>query len=232
MPTYGAAEAGQVAEDLFLYPAGTLTLAKGEVGYVPLFTESVPCGHIYQWDIPDYVDEEGRYQYGRDNRDQQEPEQEVWHSLRLTNATRIPWTTAPAETVKDGAILGQDTLPCTPAVRDGTLRITRAVGVKAEQIELETDRKREAARLYGYSYDLITVQGDLSISNTQDKPITLEITKTLSGAVKSATPEAARQKLARGLRRMNGLMKLTWTLDLPPGKQQDLRYTYEVYVRR
>jgi hypothetical protein len=27
-------------------------------------------------------------------------------------------------------------------------------------------------------------------------------------------------------------MKLTWTLDLAPGQQQDLSYTYEVYVRR
>jgi hypothetical protein len=232
MPSYGTAEAGQIAEDLFLYPTGKLKLAKGEVGYIPLFTESVPCEHIYQWDIPDYVDEEGRYQYGRDGRDQQEPEQEVWHSLRLTNKTRVPWTTAPAETVKAGMILGQDTLQYTPAGSDGTLRITRAVGVKAEQIELETDRKRDAARLYGYSYDLITVQGDLSITNTQGKAITVEITKTLSGEVKSATPDAARQKLAKGLRRMNGLMKLTWTLDLAPGQQQDLSYTYEVYVRR
>lgn len=232
MPAYGTAETGTIAEDLFLYPAGSLTLAKGEVGYLPLFSETAPYEHIYQWDIPDYVDEEGRYQYGRDNRNQQEPEQEVWHSLRLTNATRVPWTTAPAETVKDGMILGQDTLQYTPAGSDGILRITRAVGVKAEQIELETDRQREAARLYGYSYDLITVRGELSVANTQDKPITLEITKTLSGAVKSADPQAKREKLAKGLRRMNGLMKLIWTINLPPGKDQDISYTYEVYVRR
>jgi len=232
MPSYGAAETGQVAEDLFLYPAGKLTLAKGEIGYIPLFTESVPCEHIYQWDIPDYVDEEGRYQYGRNDRNQPKPEQEVWHSLRLTNATRIPWTTAPAETLKNGMILGQDTLQYTSPGSDGTLRITRAVGVKAEQIELETDRKREAARLYGYSYDLITIRGELSVANTQDKPITLEITKTLSGEVKSADPEARREKLAMGLRRMNGLMKLTWTVDLNPGKSHDVSYTYEVYVRR
>jgi hypothetical protein len=232
MPAYGAAEAGQTAEDLFLYPAGPVNLGRDEVAYVPLFTESIPYEHIYQWDIPDYVDEEGRYQYDRNRQGQERQEQVVWHSVRLTNVTRMPWTTAPGETVKNGVILGQDTLRYTPAGGEGTLRITRAVGVKADQIELETGRKREAARLYGYSYDLITVRGELSVMNTQDKPIKLEITKMLSGEIKSADPEAKREKLAKGLRRMNGLMKLTWTIELAAGAEKELSYVYEVYVRR
>ncbi len=232
MPAYGAAEAGQAAEDLFLYPAGPIDLGRDEVAYVPLFTESIPYEHIYQWDIPDYVDEDGRYQYDRNRRGEEQEEQVVWHSLRLTNATRIPWTTAPGETVKNGVILGQDTLGYTPAGGEGTLRITRAVGVKADQIELETERKRDAARLYGNSYDLITVRGELSVMNAQDKPIKLEITKMLSGEVKSADPDTKREKLAKGLRRMNGLMKLTWTIDLAGGAEKELNYVYEVYVRR
>ncbi len=67
MPVYGASEIGQVAEDLFLYPAGRLDLGTREVAYVPLFTESVPYKHIYQWDIPDYVNQEGVYEYRRDS---------------------------------------------------------------------------------------------------------------------------------------------------------------------
>lgn len=232
MPAYGAADVGQTAEDLFLYPAGPIDLGRDEVAYVPLFTESIPYEHIYQWDIPDYVDEDGRYQYDQNRQGQQQQEQVVWHSLRLTNATRMPWTTAPGETVKNGVILGQDTVSYTPAGGEGTLRITRAVGIKADQIELETGRKREATRLYGYSYDLITVRGELSVTNAQDKPVKLEITKMLSGEVKSADPEAKREKLAKGLRRMNGLMKLTWTIDLAAGAEKELSYVYEVYVRR
>ena len=230
MPAYGAAEVGQVAEDLFLYPAGSLDLGKDEVAYIPLFTETVPCTHIYQWDIPDYVSEEGQYQ----SRQEQvaAAEEEVWHSLRLTNTTKVPWTTAPGETVKNGVILGQDTLRYTPPKAESTLRITRAVGVKAEQREFETDRKREAAHMYGYSYDLITVRGDLSIANFQDKAVDLEITKSLSGEVKSSDPGARVEKLAAGLRRMNGLRKLTWTLQLNPGEKKDVSYVYEVYIRR
>ncbi|HNY79933.1 MAG: hypothetical protein RBS72_06275 [Sedimentisphaerales bacterium] len=231
-PEYGAAEVGAVAEDLFLYPAGKIDLDRGQVAYIPLFTESVPCEHIYQWDLPDYVDEAGRYFYSRDRDSEAEDEQEVWHNLRLTNTTAVPWTTAPGQTVKGSAILGQDTLKYTPPGGTTILRITRAVGVKAEQIELETSRKREAIRMYGDTFDQITVRGDLSILNTQSKAITLEITKTLSGEVKSTDPAAKEEKLAKGLGRMNGLSKLTWTIELPPATERRVNYVYEVYVRR
>jgi len=232
MPAYGAAEAGKVAEDLFFYPVEKVHLVKGQVGYFPLFTASVPYKHIYQWKIPDYVNEEDRFVYGQRRDRQREPEEEVWHCLRMENTGKVPWTTAPAETVKEGLILGQDTLNYTPTKGETTLKITQAVSVKAEQLELETDRKRDAARLYGYHYDLITVEGKLSVTNFQEKAITLEITKTLSGEVKSSQPEAKIEKLARGLRRMNGVMRLTWTVELVPSERKQLDYIYEVYVRR
>ena len=95
MPAYGSAEGGKVAEDLFLYPVENVNLAKGQVGYLPLFTESVPYKHIYQWKIPDYVNEDDRY-YDRRREQEQQREEEVWHCLRMENDTKVPWTTAPA----------------------------------------------------------------------------------------------------------------------------------------
>jgi len=206
-------------------------LAKGEVGYFPLFTESVPYKHIYRWEIPDYVKPEGDY-YDQGRQQQREPEQEVWHCIRLENVTKLPWTTAPAEIVKDGVILGQDTLNYTPVKEKGTVKITRAMSVKAEQLELETDRKRDAAQWYNYHYDLVTVEGKLSATNLQDKAITLEITKTLSGEVKAMQPEAKLEKLAKALRAVNANIKLTWTIELGAGEKKDIGYTYEGDVRR
>jgi hypothetical protein len=150
----------------------------------------------------------------------------------MENNTKVPWTTAPAETVKDDLILGQDTLKYTPQKSKTTLRITKAVSVKAEQTELEIARKREAETFYGKYFDLITVDGKLSVSNFQQKAITLEITKTLSGEVKSSEPAAAIEKLARGLYRMNGIVNLIWTVELEAGECKELNYKYDVYVRR
>ena len=230
MPAYGAAEVGKMAEDLFLYPVEKVRLAKGEVGYFPLFTESVPYKHIYRWEIPNYVNQEGGY-YDQ-GRPQREPEQqEVWHCIRLDNVMKLPWTTAPVEIVKEGVILGQDTLNFTPVKEKGTVKITRAMNVKAEQIELEKDRKRNAAQWYNTNWDLVTVEGKLSVTNYQDKPITLEVTKSLSGEVKAMQPEAKLEKLAKFLRMVNANIRLTWTIELGPGEQKEIGYTYEVYVR-
>jgi len=230
MPAYGAAEVGKTAEDLFLYPVEKVRLAKGEVGYFPLFTESAPYKHVYRWEIPNYINPEGSY-YDQ-GRQQREPEQqEVWHCIRLDNVMKLPWTTAPAEIVKEGVILGQDTLNFTPVKEKGTIKITRAMNIKAEQIELEKDRKHNAVQWYNTNWDLVTVEGKLSVTNNQDKPITLEVTKSLSGEVKAMQPEAKLEKLAKSLRMVNANVRLTWTMELAAGEQKEIGYTYEVYVR-
>ena len=232
MPAYGVAATGKTAEDLFFYPIEKIQLAKGEVGYFPLFTESVSYKHIYKWDIPDYLNKEDRYGQRRRGEQSKGTEEEVWHCVRLENTSKIPWTTAPAQTIKDGLIIGQDTLNYTPSEGKSTLRITQAINVKAEQVEMEIDRKREAARFYGSSYDLVTVEGKLAVTNMQFKAAMLEITKNISGEIKTSEPEAAVEKLAKGLKQMNTSLKLTWTIDLEPGEHKELEYTYEVYVRR
>jgi len=229
VPDYRAAAAGQAAEDLFLYPLDDVTLQKDEVGYYPLFTESVPYTHIYQWEIPDYVTEGERYLQRAEER--RERPEEVWHSLRIENTTKVPWTTAPAETVQNGQILGQDILSFTPPGGEATVRITQAVSVKATQTEVETARERNAARFYERPYDLVSIEGNLSVENFLAKSVTLEITKTVSGEVKSSAPEADIEKVARGLRGVNPLNVLTWTLELNPGQVQDVTYAYDVYVR-
>ena len=229
MPAYGAAEFGKMAEDLFLYPVEKVRLTKGEVGYFPLFTDSVPYKHIYRWEIPNYISPEENY-YNQP-RQQPEPQQEVWHCIRLDNVMKMPWTTAPAEIVKDGVILGQDTLNFTPVKEKGTVKITRAMNIKAEQIELEKERKHNAAQWYNTNWDLVVVEGKLSVTNNQDKPITLEVTKSLSGEVKAMQPEAKLEKLAKSLRMVNANVRLTWTMELAAGEQKEIGYTYEVYVR-
>ena len=226
MPAYRAAAAGQTAEDLFLYPLKSVSLKKGEVGYFPLFTESVPYKHIYQWQVRDSIVQEG---YSEPRRQPELPEV-VWHSLKLQNATKVPWTTASAETVQNDQILGQDSLTYTPVGGEATLRITQAVSVKAEQTELETARDRNATQFYGRRYDLVTIEGKLSVENFLDKAITLEIIKTLSGEVKSSSPEAKVEKISRGLRGVNPVSKLTWTTELGAGKRHEATYTYTVYV--
>jgi len=230
MPEYGAAAVGATVEDLFLYPLAHVTLAKRETGYYPLFSASVPYSEIYQWEIPDYINREDRY--GEQRREQRETQEEVWHCIKLTNAAKLPWTTAPAQTIKSGQILGQDTLNYTSPTANTRLRITRAMAVEAEQTEFETARKRDAVQFYGVSFDLMTVEGHLRVTNHKDKAVTLEVTKNLSGEVKQTTPEAKVERMARGLARMNPTHVLMWSFTLQPGEEKELTYTYEALIVR
>ena len=142
------------------------------------------------------------------------------------------WTTAPAQIVKVGQIIGQDTLKYTPPKGEATVKITQAISVKAEQAEAEVSRERDAVRLYGYHYDRVTIDGTLSVTNYKDEKVSLEITKTLSGELKSTAPEAEDLTLARGLKHVNPVHLLTWKIDLAPGEHREITYTYEPLIRR
>ena len=178
--------------------------------------------------VPDYLNDQEQY----DQRRQQPDESVVWHALRLTNKTAIPWTTAPAETVTGGQVLGQDVIAYTPVGGESTLKITVAVDVKADQAEFERDRQRDALSFRGWSYDRVTVDGKLSVHNLKPDTVTIETTKLLSGEVQSTEPQATIDKLAGGLRSVNPQCRLRWKVTLEPGKEQQITYSYKVLVRR
>ena len=70
------------------------------------------------------------------------------------------------------------------------------------------------------------------MTNYQDKPITLEVTKSLSGEVKAMQPDAKLKSWPSPCVRIsNANVRLTWTAELGPGEKKEIGYTYEVYVR-
>ena len=226
VPDYGAPTEGVEAEDLFFYPVEDVTLARGETGYYPLFSQRIPYEHVYTWEIADYMDEHDHYREPAG-----EQRQIVWHSLRLTNETGMPWTTAPAQTIQDGRILGQALLHYTPRGGETLVKITQALGIQPDEIELETAREPNAANFHGYRYDRVTVKGTLKMRSHLDKEVTVEVTKLLTGEVQETSPEAQVVKLAAGLKRVNPRSRLTWELPLPAGETVEMTYVYEVFVR-
>ncbi len=230
MPAYSTAREGETAEDLYFYPVDNFSLKRGENACIPLFSAKVPYVHIYTWEIDDILDKDERYNRNRDQNERPEAEI-VWHSCRMQNTMNMPWTTAPAEFVKDGHFTGQDICYYTAPGAKATIRINRAMNVVAEQAEYEVTRTRNAAQFYGYSYDLVTVKGELKVRNRQTQAVNMEITKHLSGTVKEMTPEAKDVPTVKGLKMVNTRHNLIWEISLKPDEEQKLMYTYDVYVR-
>lgn len=227
---------GEVREDLFLYPQTDVNLKQGERGYYPLFAKRVPYESLFQWEIEDSLDPQYRWRhaYWYDRGDQQMPQQEeVWHTLRLTNTGGLPWTTAPAMTVQEGRVLGQDTLFYTSPGAKSLVKITRAIDVKAEQGETEVERERNAKTAYsGQTYDLVTIKGELRVFNYKNKPITLLIKKTLSGEVLETSPKCGVDATIKGVWRVNPQQLLTWEIPVEAAGKVYLAYRYKVYAAR
>jgi hypothetical protein len=226
---YSTMRQGQHAEDLFLYPLDKITIKKGETATLPLFTLSVPYQHVYTWIIPDSLDEQGR-QLRRDEAPQDE--EEVWHSCRFTNGKKMPLTTAPAQFVKHGRIVGQDICYYTNPGSVATVRINRALRIVAAQAEYETNRKRNATNFFGYTYDLVQVRGELKLRSALAKDAQVEVTKMLSGKVLDSSGAPDVTAIAKGLKSVNTRHRLLWKMNLKAGKDTTLTYSYEVYVRR
>jgi hypothetical protein len=219
--------AGEGAEDLYFYQISDVTLAKGERGYFPLLSADVPAASdVYTWVVADYADTRGRSQ-------PDETQQVVWHSLELTNTTEQPWTTAPAMTVKDGRVLGQDTLRFVPPGGSTLLKITQAVSIDAQHNEFEIERERNAETFHGNTYDKVTIEGVLKITNHKEEPATLRISKTVTGEVVSADGEPKVVKVVSGLRGVNPRSRLAWEVEVKPGAEEgaEVMYRYSFYTR-
>ena len=228
-PEYSTVGTGHVAEDLFFYPVEKFTLKKNETALKPLFSAEMPYQHVYIWKVDDAVDVSGNY---RSETQPSEPlAEEVWHSCRLTNTLDMPLTTAATEFVADGQFVGQDICYYTSPGTETTIRINKALNVRAEESEVEVARTRDALRLRHGNYDLVEVKGELKLRNGLSETIALEVTKNLTGEVIETTPQAHVLPTAKGLMSVNTKHVLTFKIDLESGNTAVLTYRYQIYIR-
>lgn len=212
-------------EDLFFYRLANVTLKRGDRGYYILFETQSSYEHIYEWQIPDRINET-RYV------DTQDVPGDVWHSLKFKNTSANPLTTGPATVFKNGEILGQDMLNYTSAGAETTVRITKALDIRADDAEEEVSREALENPLRGSWYDLITLKGTLQVHNRKSESVKLQITKYLTGEMVSADGSPEIKSIAKGLRAVNPRQQLRWTVTLKPDEKLTLTYTYKVYLNR
>jgi hypothetical protein len=229
---YSADElAGKFQEDLFFYEKEGVTLKKGERAYYELLSDEVKYEHIYEWEIKDTIQSD-RYVYEQRGGEEAKDWEQVWHSIKLQNSTKIPWTTAPAITMQGDKILGEDILYYTSIGGDSNLKITRTTEVKADSREYEVDRKHNAASFYSDNYDLVTIRGELKVVSFKDEEIVMDITKRITGKVSEQTHDGKVELVAEGIKAVNEHSIIKWNIPIEKNGQVDIRYQYAVYLRR
>lgn len=224
---------GAPEEDLFLYHRSRVTLKKGERASYNVFSGDVACEHLYSWEVkdPPRVDGYGNVMTNNAYSPDATQADRVWHTIRLKNSTAFPWTSAPALVVSGARPISQDTLPYTPKGASSILRITVASDIRASHEEREVARQRDLTHRRGYSYDLVTVEGRLTVKNYKSAAVQLSIGETLRGKVQSQSDQGKTVELAEGIESDNPNSRLTWEFTLQPGEQRVVTYRYTIWVR-
>lgn len=218
---------GLQAEDLFFYRQPGVTLKKGDRGYFVLLSMESDYEHIYEWEVADQIRDD---RYYNPNPNQPPAPEDVWHSIRFKNVSKQPLTTAAAVTIKNGEILGQDMMKYTGIGAESCVKITKALDVRADAAEEETARERESLKLRSGYYDLVTLKGKLQVVNRKADTVKLQVTKFLTGEIKSMDGKPTVTTQAKGLRAVNPKQKIEWTIEVKPGEKAELNYSYTVYV--
>ncbi len=213
--------------DLFFQKLEGVSLAKGERSEHALFESRVPYEHVYVWDVTGLQEDLDRH-----DRERSRAREEVWHQVRLKHGGSAPWSSGPAMTIQQGRILGQDTLAFTPLAGETLLRITKALDVVAEKRESELRREPTPNVRASGTWDLVTVQGELHLTNRRATPSRVVIRRQLSGELAQASLKPALHALPEGLLQPNRKLQLTWETTVPARESLKISYTYKVVIQR
>lgn len=221
---------GTTVEDLFFYNLPDFSLKKNERAQINIFSATVPYQHVYEVTLPNAFNIQEGYLY--DKTPARKEPYEVWHSIRLENKTAMPWTTGAALTMQNGKALGQDILQYAPAKSTTHVKITTSPDIYVTEEERETERKEDQKKKDGYSYDLVTISGEINLNNYKDKDVKLKITRPITGKLREATAEPKSKVNVKSGSAINPETTLTWEVNLKKGDARKITYTYEVYLRR
>jgi len=233
VPDYDFAADGAGTEDLFFYEMKDVTLKKGGRGSYEILNTKLAYEHIYEVEIARNSDV---YFYGKTSYDNT-IKNSVWHSIKYTNSTKIPFTTGAAMVVsrENNKIspLSQDMMKYTPVNSEGFLKITISPDINVKDKEIETQRQAKAKKQGSQYYDLITVEGKIKVKSFRDKEIKLNVKREIYGELKSCDDTWKHERNVRNYQysgSINPSNNVDWILNLKPGEEKEITYTYTFYV--
>ncbi len=250
------AEGGK-SEDLFVFSLEHVTLRKGQRMVLPVAEFDLKYRDVYTLDIPFSPPPEIRRNFDRQQLTElarllQAPK--VQHSIRLSNTSKVPLTTAPALLLRGQQVLAQGMMKYTAVGGQTDLEVTTAVDVNVRKTDQETNRIPNAVRWNKDDYGRIDLQGKIVLLNHRTDAIDLEITRHVLGNVDKADHDGkiemvnAFEDVSFGpgtdwpawwwwygwpywWHHFNGIGRINWTLTLQPGKSVELNYAWHYFWR-
>jgi hypothetical protein len=216
---------GEKVSDLYYYKAGKITLKKNTKTLIPISLTTIPYKDVYEADIGDITN----YYVNRSVTYDEMQRTDSYHSLKFTNKSSAPITTAPVFVVdQDEKPLAQDQIKYTPVNADVLVRLSKAIDVSVKSKDEELSRGEKVKKYNKLYYDKITLKGTVEVTNYLDKPITLSVKKSVNGDVIKA--EGATTSKSGRYNSLNPFSTIKWEVELKAGEKKTINYEYEVYI--
>ncbi len=244
-------------EDLFVFTVKDVSLKKGQRMVVPVVEFELPYEDIFTVKLDMTPPPELAQQF---NTGQQQElatllnAPKAAHQARLTNRSKYPLTTAPALIMQNGQPLGQAMMTYTPVGARVDVEITSAVDISVVKNDVESNRTPNAANWGGDNYDKVDLTGEVNLHNYGSKSVKLEVVRNVLGNVDEVGADGTATKLnvreegwqlvggyptwwqwyrwPSGWFHLNGIGRITWTVELEAGKGTSLPYKWHYYWRR
>ncbi|HML75282.1 MAG TPA: hypothetical protein PKB02_12400 [Anaerohalosphaeraceae bacterium] len=247
-------EGTEKTEDLFVFTVDHITLKKGQRLVMPLAEFTLSYEDVYRVDISFAPPLEMRQNF---NNDQQLMLAKLFHAphavhkIRLKNDSEYPLTTAPATILKEGRVLAQGMMTYTAIGNKGDLELTTAVNIGVKSSNEQTNQTPNAVNWNGHSFSKIDMRGTIELTNFSDKPVTLEVRRSVLGSMDEGSHDAVVRQLGNGYDeyafedgqpvwwnwcswpwwwyRFNTVGQGNWTVELEPGKTTTLEYKWHYF---
>lgn len=224
-PTYSTE--GEKTGDLYFYRAGNIDLPKNSKTIIPLASQNVQYKDVYECDLYDHVN------FCNTRSIYNDPNQkfEAYHSVKFTNTTPAPLTTAPVFVVSDKEDpLAQDETKYTPIGGEMSIKLSKAIDVQIKNTEEELSREDNAKKIQKAVFTKVKLKGSIELANFQDKKITLNLSKSVQGTI-TESGNGKVTKVRDYYNNQNPTSKAKWDIDLAPNEKKTITYEYEVFVQ-
>ncbi len=218
---------GEKDNDLYIYKIGKASLKKNSKTSFQIFSNNIPYKDVYEVNIYDFIN----YSYNRYVTNDPDKKFDVYHSLKLTNSTTNPFTTASVFVQsEDLQPLAQDQIKYTPVGGTISVQLSKSGDVVIKNEEEEFSKTETTKKYGGEMYTKVVIKGTIVVENLQEKKITLSVNKNLTADVTEVSDSGKIKKTGKYYN-LNPYTEINWELPLGSKDKKSITYQYDVWVR-